>query len=191
MAINNALNINLVGTTGTVNFTGSTGATYVTPTLGAATATSLDFTDTAGIIATTTNDNAATGSVGEFVSSIVDSSSGVSLTSPVTKEVTNISLTAGDWDVWGLVGFTGTATSVNVRLGLTDTVSATIPAFPMPRYQDTKIDSFATQGTYITADVPRQRYSLSGTTTIYLNARLLFSGGTANAFGAIYARRMR
>lgn len=45
----------------------ATSPTLVTPTLGAASATSIAFTSTTGVIGTTTNDDAATGSVGEYL----------------------------------------------------------------------------------------------------------------------------
>jgi len=192
MAINNALNINLVGTTGTGNFTGSTGATYVTPTLGAATATSLDFTSTAGIIATTTNNNAAAGSVGEVISSVVDQSSAVSITTGTAKDITSISLTAGDWDVFGSIGITGNSTTIpSSYIGLINSaVNLTPPAFGALTSQWLNV-SIATLGTYIGCDVQGIYFRLSGTTTIYLVGFGNFTVSTAAMFGSIHARRRR
>jgi len=70
---------------------------------------------TAGIVGTTTNNNANAGSVGEVVSSSVAVGSAVSLTTAAGaftgKTITSISLTAGDWNVFGIVGINMAATT--------------------------------------------------------------------------------
>ena len=53
-------------------------------------------TPTGGIVGTTTNNNAAAGCVGEYVSSAIEYASRVSLTTSTPANVTSISLTAGD-----------------------------------------------------------------------------------------------
>src|SRR5882757_8502056 len=70
------------GTTISLPDPGSSTATvqYVGASLGAASATSVTFSSTSGIIGTTTNDSAAAGSVGEIISSVIASGSAVSLT---------------------------------------------------------------------------------------------------------------
>ena len=66
-------------------------------------------------VGTTTNDSAATGNVGEFVTATVAVGAAVALTTATTANVTSISLTAGDWDVSGQVNFTpGATTSITV-----------------------------------------------------------------------------
>src|SRR6266436_3159933 len=60
---------------------------------------------TPNVVGTVTNDNAAAGSVGEYVESNIAFASATSLTSNTAKTITSISLTAGDWDVSGSVGF--------------------------------------------------------------------------------------
>ena len=45
--------------------------------------------------------NASAGYVGEFVSSVIAQGSAVTQTANAAVNVTSISLTAGDWDVWG------------------------------------------------------------------------------------------
>jgi len=71
------------------------------------TATSIIFNPTTGgILGTTTNNNASAGYVGEFVSSEVLIGSAVSISANTATDLTSISLTAGDWDVWANVGFT-------------------------------------------------------------------------------------
>jgi hypothetical protein len=186
MATNNAVNTSLSGQTGTGTFVGSTSPTLVTPTLGAASATSVTFSSTTGIVGTTTNNNAAAGSVGEYISSVVAAISPVTLTSTVVANVTSISLTAGDWDVFGNVVISSGATGILYSYGWVSTTSATQP------------DGSLAAGMYIVpavtaqmaTPVPFARLSLSTTTTVYLSAVSSFTG-TASACGGIYARRRR
>lgn len=161
--------------------------------LGAATATSLTFSSTSGIIGTTTNDNAAAGSVGEFVTVTVVDGSAVSLTNAVAGNITSISLSAGDWDVWGDVHFTGnTITLVQDLLGWISTTSATLPQavlYNIVIYGATGVAVFATGSAAF--NTPQIRLSLATTTTVYLSAYADFTTSTCTAFGSICARRRR
>lgn len=160
---------------------------------GALTASSLTFSPTTGgIVGTTTNDNVTAGDVGEFVSSIIASGTPVSLTNATGANVTSISLTAGDWDVWGNVAFDGqNTTTVSLQAGWVSTTSATLPDLSLAAAVNYVVGTTV----YAVSDVgfcaPQRRFSLSGTTTIYLSVYSLFAIGTSNAYGAIYARRRR
>src|SRR5581483_4447546 len=76
--------------------------------------------------------DATAGCVGEYVTA---SASGVSFgttSGTVTKTVTSISLTAGDWDVSGAISFDGTATGsgqVSASAAGTSTTNNTIGTF--------------------------------------------------------------
>lgn len=166
----------------------ATSPTFVTPILGAASATSLSFSSTSGIIGTTTNDSAAAGSVGEYITSNVPQASAVSIGSTgATINVTSISLTAGDWDVYGNVIFiTSTATRV---IAWTSNTSATIVDGSLYASQGIAGGVILIQNSALT--VPYRRVSLSGTTTVYLSAYADFASGTVKAAGTIYARRVR
>ena len=115
---NNSVNVSLVGQTGTGSFVGATSPTIATPTFTgtpALTIPSVTFSTTTGIVGTTTNNNAAAGSVGEFVSSIVLGAAAVSLTTNVSANITSlVSLSAGDWDIWGSGWLTVGATTVQI-----------------------------------------------------------------------------
>lgn len=141
------------------------------------------------VIGTTTNDNAAAGVVGEFVSSTVAVGSAVALTTDTTANVTSISLTPGDWDVTGVVDFKpGATTTTTYFQGGISTVSATMGS------PDTGFSNpFAIAATSVDASevLPVVRMSLATTTTIYLVARAGFSISTLSAYGTIRARRMR
>lgn len=142
---------------------------------------------TNGIVGTTTNNSANAGSVGEF---LPNTTSGTSLTSTVAANATSISLTAGDWDVTGVVQFVpGAGATVTVIGTGTNTTSATFGAFQMNSII-TGISAPAASGSLSLA-APVTRFSLSATTTVFLIASSTFSGGTQTCNGFIRARRVR
>lgn len=137
---------------------------------------------------TTTNDNAASLMVGEFVSSAIASGSAVSLTTATAANITSISLTAGDWDVEGNVNFSAsTATVTGTSAGISST-SATLPADGTEAYSGVQV-TLVSEVDSVT--MPRKRISIAGTTTVYLVGKSTFSAGTVTAFGSISARRVR
>jgi len=146
---------------------------------------------TSGITGTTTNNNANAGAVGEYVQSVLATGSSVTLATGVTSNVTSISLTAGDWDVTGAVDFTfGATTSYTNLIGSVSSTSATIGG------QDSKFDfetpaAVPTAGADATFPLPVVRFSLSGTTTVFLVAQGTFTVSTLKAYGTIRARRIR
>ena len=189
MASINSVAVGLSGSTGTGKFVGDTSPTLVTPILGAATATSVAFSPTtSGIIGTTAADNASAGKVGEVISSNIAYASAISITNATPKNLTSISLTAGDWDVWGNIGFLPAATTtVSLIYGGISTTSATFP--------DTSLVSllqlaFATGAAQV-LPVVRQRINVNATTTVYLVGQAGFAVSTMTFFGGIYARRAR
>lgn len=156
-----------------------------TQTMGAA-----SFSTTSGIIGTTTNNNAAALSVGEIITSTVLVASQVSLTTNTSANVTSISLTAGDWDVQGNVVFNaaGTTTTSFILAWVSQT-SATPPTLPAGGASQLTL-TFAT-GQVSALPTGTLRFSLSGTTTVYLEAFATFSVSTMGAYGVIRARRIR
>lgn len=161
-------------------------------TLDGATATSLTFSPTtSGIVGTTTNNNASAGIVGEFVTSNVPSGSPISLTNNTAANVTSISLTAGDWDVFGNVAFLfGPTSAVTNTICWTSTTSATNKDISNESYySDIQTGSNANIG----LPTPYLRVNVSTTTTVYLSAFVNFTGvgATALASGTIFARRVR
>jgi len=162
----------------------ATNMNLTTPTLGVATATSLTFSPTTnGIVGTTTNDSASAGYVGEFVTS---NASGVSITTTATAQnITSISLTAGDWDVWGGLQINPNGGSMTIILGCISITSATLSS---------SYNNILLQGTSLLTTglaVPYQRISLSGTTTVYLVAQASFTVANPIAAAIINARRAR
>lgn len=142
------------------------------------------------LVGTTTNDSAAAGSVGEYVESIVLTGAATSLTTATAKTVTSISLTAGDWDVSGFIGFnTGGTTTTTVIAGGISTTNNTLPS-----PNDTSC--FQLQCSFVTNAFNQQpcgmkRISIASTTTVYLVATSTFATSTCAAWGTIRARRVR
>jgi len=145
-------------------------------------------TGTATIIGTSTNDDAGSGFVGELVSSIVSNTSPVSLVTATSKTVTSISLTAGDWDVYGMIGtIAGSGTLTTVLVGSISSINNTRETDVNETVNYT-VSSASSTPSLVT---PYVRLSLSTTTTYYLIATALFTVSTLSAFGKIQARRAR
>ncbi len=143
---------------------------------------------TSAIVGTATNDSATAGNLGEFVSSLVASGAPVALTTATAANVASISLTAGDWDVSGNINFAATAATTTATEGGISSASATLPSDGTEVYSGV-IGTLASGTDGVT--LPRKRFSLSGTTTVYLVGQSTFSAGTVGAFGGITARRVR
>jgi hypothetical protein len=138
---------------------------------------------------TATNDSAATGYIGEYVSSTIAQASAVSLTTATTASVTSISLTAGDWDIEGNVAFIPQATTVRTRA-----IGCIFNSVGLPtsdKYSTVNYGTADASANIFTVRPVSTRYSLSATTTIYLTTYADFSAGTLSAFGFIAARRVR
>jgi hypothetical protein len=191
MTVINSVGNALTGSTGTVNFVGSNTPTLITPVLGAASATSLSFSSTTGLIGTTTNDSAASGTVGQYISSNIVQVSFVDITAGAN--ITSISLTAGDWDVGGNCSIIfGGAGSVYGVAGWISSTSNTLPDASLYNAFASNVATLFVSGNQYNFTLPTLRFSLSGTTTIYMSANISAIGGaTAGGGGLLWARRMR
>ncbi|MDR3464143.1 MAG: hypothetical protein P4L76_17710 [Beijerinckiaceae bacterium] len=155
---------------------------------------SADLNGVAGQIpGTLTNDNAAAGDIGEYVASQVVSGAAVALGSGVPADVTHITLSAGDWDVWGSISTlpAGTTTQSDIR-GWINTVSATDPLAPNNgAYSEWQ--SAIGAGLGQTTPIGMQRISVANgvNQAVYLSATVTFATSTLGAFGFIGARRVR
>ncbi len=127
----------------------------------------------------------ATGFMGEQIRSAVASGSAVTLTTATAANITSISLTAGIWDVTGVVMFKGavTGTASGASIGTTSATTGT------------QGDNYITTPTVSTSldlgvVVPPYRISLTSTTTVYLVGIAIFTVGTQTAYGRISATRV-
>lgn len=187
MTTQNGLNLILSGSTGTGQFVGATSPTLITPTLGVSTATSIAFSPTTGgIFGTTTNDNAAAGVVGEFISSIrMGGGSALALTTNTPADIASINLTAGDWEIQGTISLLASGANMTIASGWTSLSSASVPNIAL--YNFLTASAFTAWG----SNAPVLRVSTAGTSTVYLTTQATFGAGTVAASGAIFARRVR
>ena len=134
--------------------------------------------------------SAAAGVIGEVLSSEIASGVAVSLTSTISANVTSLSLSAGDWDVWAVVIFkpAGTTTSTKFAVGVS-TTSNTLPTAPNGGgYDETNVSVVA--GLQTTLKM-RLRVNVSVATPVFLVANTTFAVSTMGGYGGIYARRVR
>lgn len=148
-------------------------------------------------IGTATNDSAAAGFVGEFVTATVATASAVSLTTGTAADVTSISLTAGDWDVSWVVDFKpGATTSVTSLKSSISLTTATLNTQAGGSGIGTEaLALFDTAANVLGADFSLAggpvRCSFASTQTVYLVASATFAVSTMAAYGTIRARRAR
>lgn len=147
---------------------------------------------TAGVAVhgTNTNDSAAAGYVGQYITSTIATGSAIHPTTAVATNVASISLTAGDWDVTGVMAFDsessgGTGSSL---IGGISTVSAT-----QGTVGDTAVQTslYPPDGVDTVVVLPTTRVSINSTTSVYLVTTVVFDSGTLAVFGRISARRIR
>jgi hypothetical protein len=142
-----------------------------------------------GVQGTATNDNAAAGYIGEYISSVVAIGSAIALATNTAATITSISLSPGDWDVFGDIDFHPAATTastyyiggislINATLGTTETTVASPFAI-------------ATTGVDASQTIPVIRISVAVQTTVYLVTTAGFTVSTMIAYGSLKARRMR
>lgn len=134
------------------------------------------------------NASASAGNIGEYKSTTVLAGAAVVLTTNVAADIATLSLTAGDWDVWGNIfttGITGTVQLIDAWISQT---SATQPTRPNNGMENLWNGSVAGSNLGISAGMGR--ISLSGTTTVYLSTLMTFSGNLSG-YGFIGARRAR
>lgn len=130
-----------------------------------------------------TNTTPAAGFIGELKSAQVLLGSAVALTTATGANITNITLTAGIWDVSGTVNFTGAPTGTSYSGSISQT-SATLsnPIMTTP----TSPTAVSTNGVALTPF----RIEVNTNTTVYLVAQATFTAGSVSAYGRISATRV-
>lgn len=137
------------------------------------------------------NGSATAGNIGEIVSSSIPSGSAVSLTTGTAANITSISLTAGQWLVFGNVSFqpAGTTTQ-SANLAWISTTSATLPTIPNGgAYSQFSVNVGA--GLTVVLQAGMTILQLNSTTTVYLSGLANFAVSTETAYGFIAATRLR
>lgn len=140
--------------------------------------------------------DAAAGEIGEVLTSTVAIGSLVSETTATPVDVTTLALTAGDWEVCGVVDRVLTGTTATAYGAAISPTANTVPA--QAGGSGVAADSSVTQnavfgatvtGNYVTIIGP-VRVSIAAA-TIHLVAADTFSAGTIGVFGTLRARRVR
>lgn len=149
-----------------------------------------------GIIGSITNDSAAAGNIGQYLTATVASGAAVTLATGSATPITFISLTAGDWDVAGVVDYVpNAATSITILSQGSQALNGCMTVGPALGAQDT-FTLWETAANIIGAsspawEIPVTRISIASTTTVCLIAKATFSVNTLTGYGTIRARRMR
>jgi len=140
---------------------------------------------------TDTNDDASAGYIGQYIESVVSTATNVP-TSTQFGDLTSISLTAGDWDLNGMIIFAENgATWTGVRVGISTTSGNSTAG--MTTGSDRSLNAWISSVTTPTSSTLNvfRRLSLSATTTVYLKYESDYTLGTPQAQGSIKARRVR
>lgn len=139
---------------------------------------------------TNTNDAAAAGYMGEYISSVVSVSPVSSTGTGQLFDITSISLTAGDWMVAGVVATTSNGATVTVAEGAISITSGN--SATGLTYGDNRVQCpVPTATSDMTTFIPGHRISLASTTTVYLKSSMTFTVATAKAYGRLSAVRVR
>jgi hypothetical protein len=148
-----------------------------------------------GLLGVHDNSNAPIGAVGQYLTANLPSGAAVGLSQDTNANVTSLVLPAGDWDVWGTVGYISdpiaTPTFFNAGVWL-NTASATTPvdagngAFTL--MGGVPATQFA-DGTRLNTGT--LRVSGIANTTVFLSTNVNFTGTAVRAYGFIGARRRR
>lgn len=147
----------------------------------------------AGLVGTTTNNNASAGNIGEYIESVVGTVA-VNGTTGQYKDITSISLTAGDWDVTGIMVFSPANSSSTTYFGTG--ISVTSGNSGTGLVQGSNFVIFVPESTTLalkpTLVIPSYRMSLAGTTTVYFKCFVNYTVGTPTTDGSrLSARRIR
>jgi hypothetical protein len=135
----------------------------------------------------TDGSDAAAGQIGEFRNTTISTPIACS-TSGAATNVATLSLTAGDWDVWGNVVVNPVTGTASVLIG---GLSVTSAAFGAPGVNSSQVNMLSIGVNYGGAMTPAPiRVSVTSATTVYLLG-LAQSAATATAYGSISARRVR
>jgi len=136
----------------------------------------------------TTGSNACAGCIGEVIASDIPVGSAVSVITATPTNITSISLTAGDWDCWGMdASHIAGTTNITILIGNINTTSATFG--PTPGSASQVVLSGSTIDFQLAAF--RTRENITTTTTLYLVGQANFTVSTAAIYGHLECRRMR
>lgn len=134
-------------------------------------------------------------SPGEYIESVVSSATNVPGTTGAWGDVTSIALTAGDWDLTGMLFVTrngATVVGINGEIGISSTSGNSASGLVLGSNR-MAVDSNNSGSTFVSYSltIASYRVNISSPTTYYLKQNIAFSAGTPQSQGRISARRIR
>lgn len=145
--------------------------------------------NSSAVLGTTTNDTAAVGRLGEYITSGVIAFTNVPLTT-VVGDLASISLTAGDWDISAVIAAFANGATVTAWAGGIGTTTGN--SFGGSTEGDNRLfGALPTAATDMGIAIPPWRVSIAATTTYYLKIYAAYTVATPQASGRISARRVR
>lgn len=145
------------------------------------------FLGGANIIGKTGSTTIGSGYIGQITESNVEVGSAVSLVANTDKNVTSILLTAGKWDVDGVVKILlGASTSITSAFGSISLTSNSADSYQFSH----RCAAFVPGAVSLGYPVPNRRIEVDGATNVYLIGAAGFTVSTAKAWGYIRARRI-
>lgn len=143
---------------------------------------------------TATNDSAAAGYIGEYVESVVSTYTNLPGATTVWGNMTSISLTAGDWDVTGIINWIANGATVTAGIDL-DAIAISINSGTTTSDHvqgSNQVNVIApSASTDRPGCIPNYRLSLSGTTTVYFKILATYSVANPQFKCRLSARRVR
>lgn len=142
---------------------------------------------------TATNDNASAGNVGEYIIGSLAFGSATALTNNTPKTVASITLSGGDWELEGLVQYTGAgSTVITSAMSIISDITNSLPTGWVTVDGAGKwVGSATGDSPFVTSGRKRISVASGGTPTYFLIALAFFSVSTMSAAGSIRARRVR
>jgi hypothetical protein len=132
----------------------------------------------------TDGSNPAAGQVGEFMVNTGTGSPG----SGTPSTLVGLTLTAGDWEVWGHVYCTSSTVGLGQFLVCLNTTAGALNLNQAAGYSASSGALFSTNSGI---ETPRIRYNVTTTTNVYVVVQVTYASGTTNLNSTIWARRMR
>jgi hypothetical protein len=139
-----------------------------------------------GILGVANGSSAAAGYIGEEIDSVITTNTAFTA-SNTPQTLTSINLTPGDWEVDGgvyFIGASGAATYQSIAAGISGS-AATLPGVVYQSELTLPFTASSNQG----LPVPRVRFNVSVSTTVYLVGSVTYSAGTMNYQCRLNARR--
>jgi hypothetical protein len=145
-----------------------------------------------GIVGTTTNNDASAGYVGEYIQSVVAADSVTAAANGVYKDLTSITLTAGDWDVTFLMDINNVGAAATLYGGGIGTATGNSATGLVIGSNFLYTGGTVSVGANTGIAIPSYRISIASTTTYYGKCIAYYPAGGPPKFGGrVSARRVR